>query len=94
MYQKKLYLCPVMLWHSNMQGLSFAERFHRLEEDAQQDEGNAEVEREINLPAFAEDEEGEDNRVAGLKVIRQIDSKGREAFQGLDLEQIHGNGAE
>ena len=63
---KKLYLCPVMLWHSNMQSLSFTERFDRLEEDAQQDEGNAEVEREVDFTTFAKDEEGQNDSIAGF----------------------------
>ena len=67
---------------------------HRLQEDAEEDEGDAEVEGEVDLAALAEDEEGEDDGIAGFKVIRQIDGEGREAFQGLDLQEIHGYGAE
>ena len=62
---------------------------HRLEEDAEQDEGNAEVEGEVDFTTLAKDEEGEDDGVAGFKIIRQIDGEGREALQGLNLKQIH-----
>ena len=67
---------------------------HRLKKDTEQDEGDAEVEGEIDLTALAEDEEGEDNRIAGLEIIRQVHSEGREALQGLDLQQIHAHGTE
>ena len=68
--------------------------FHRLKKDAEQDKGDAEVEGEVDLAALAKDEEGEDDGIAGFEVIRQIDGEGREAFQGLNLKQIHGYGAE
>ena len=58
---------------------------HRLKEHAEQDEGDAEVEGEINFTPLAEDEEGEDDGVARFKVIRQIDGKGRQSLQGLNL---------
>ena len=54
---------------------------HRLEEDAEQDEGNAEVEGEVDFTTHAKDEEGEDDGVAGFKIIRQIDGEGREVLQ-------------
>ena len=50
--------------------------FHRLQEDAEQDEGDTEVEGEVDLAALAEDEEGENDGIAGFEVIRQIDGKG------------------
>ena len=59
--------------------------FHRLQEDAEQDESNAEVEGKVDLTTFAEDEEGEDDGIAWFKVIRQIDGKGGETLQGLNL---------
>ena len=68
--------------------------FHRLKQDAEQDEGDADVEREINFAALAEDEEGEDDGVAGLEVVGEIDGEGREALQGLNLQEVHANGAE
>ena len=68
--------------------------FHRLEEDAEQDEGDAEVEGEIDFTTLAKDEEGENDGVAGFEIIRQIDGKGREALQGLNLKQIHTYGTE
>ena len=55
----------------------FLPGLHRLEEDAEQDEGNAKIKREIDLAALTKDEEGEDDGVAGFEVIRQIDGKGR-----------------
>ena len=58
---------------------------HRLKEHAEQDEGDAEVEGEINFTPLAEDEEGEDDGVARLKVIRQVDGKSRQSLQGLNL---------
>ena len=68
--------------------------FHRLEEDAEQDEGDAEVEGEIDFTTLAKDEESEDDGVAGFEIIRQIDGEGRETFQGLNLKQIHTYGTE
>ena len=47
-----------------------------LQEDTEQDEGNTYIKREINLATLAKDEECEDNGVAGLEIIRQIDGKG------------------
>lgn len=67
---------------------------HRLQEYAKQDEGDAEVEGEINLATLAENEESKDNSVAWLKIICQIDGKSGEALQGLDLKQIYTNGTE
>ena len=55
----------------------FLPNLQRLETDAEQDEGNAEVERDIYLAALAKDEEGEDDDIAGFEVIRQIDGEGR-----------------
>ena len=57
----------------------------RLQENAEQNERNAEVEGEIDFATFAEDEEGEDYRVARFEIIGQINGKGRKAFQGLNL---------
>ena len=54
----------------------FLPGLHRLEEDAEQDEGNAKIEREIDLAALAKDEEGKDDGVAGFEVVRQIDGEG------------------
>jgi len=68
-----------------MQSLSLAERFHGLEEDAQQDKGNAEVERKVDFATFAKDEEGQDNGIAGFEVIGEIDGEGGKALQSLDL---------
>ena len=69
-----------------MQSLSFTERFHGLKKDAQQDEGNAEVEREVDFATFAKDEEGQDDSIAGFEVVGEVDSEGGKAFQGLDLQ--------
>ena len=68
--------------------------FHRLEEDAEQDEGDTEIEGEIDFAAFTKDEEGEDDGVAGFEIICQIDGEGRETLQGLNLKQIHTYGTE
>ena len=65
-----------------------------LQEDAEQDEGDADVEREIDFTALAEDEESEDDGVAGFEVVGEIDGEGREALQGLYLQQVHAHGAE
>ena len=65
-----------------------------MQQDAQEDEGDAEVEGEIDLAAFAKDEEGKDNGVAGLEVIGKVDGEGRQALERLNLEQIHANRAE
>lgn len=58
---------------------------HRLKKDAEQDKGDAEVEGEVDLATLAKDKEGEDNRITGLKVIRQVDGKSRQSLQGLNL---------
>lgn len=71
-----------------MQGLYW------LQKDAEEDECDAEIERKVDLAALAEDKEGEDDGVAGLEIIRQIDGEGWEALEGLNLQQIHANGTE
>ena len=53
-----------------MQGLYW------LQKDAEEDECDAEIERKVDLAALAEDKEGEDDGVAGLEIIRQIDGEG------------------
>ena len=65
-----------------------------LQQDAEQDEGYAHVEGEIDFAAFAEDEEGQTDGVAGLEVVSEIDGEGREPLQGLNLQEVHTNGAE
>ena len=65
-----------------------------LQQDTEQYEADADVERKINLAPLTEDEEGEDDGVAGLEVVREIDGEGRQALQGLNLQEIHTNGAE
>lgn len=67
---------------------------HRLEEDAKKNEGDAKIEREIDFATFTKDKEGKDNRITGFEIVGQVDCEGREAFQRLNLEQIHTNGAE
>ena len=67
---------------------------HRLQEDTEQDEGDTEIEGEIDLATFAEDEEGQNDGVTRFEIVRQVNGKGREALQGLDLQQIHAHGAE
>ena len=81
--EKKLRLCSLFL--PNTLG---------LEEDAKQNEDDTDIEREIDFAALAEDKEGEEDGIAGFKIISQIDSKGREALQGLDLQEVHTNGTE
>ena len=54
--------------------------FHRLEEYAEKDEGDAEVEGEIDFAALAEDEEGEDDGIAGFQVVCQVNGEGGETF--------------
>ena len=63
--------------------------FHRLEKDAEKDEGDAKIEGEVDFVALAEDEEGEDDGIAGFEVVSQIDGEGREALQSLNLQEIH-----
>ena len=63
--------------------------FHRLEEDTEKDEGNADVEREIDFAALTEDEESEDDGIAGFEVVGQINGEGGKALQSLDLQEIH-----
>ena len=65
-----------------------------MQQDAQQDEGDAKVEGEIDLASFAKDEEGKNDGVTGLKVVGKVDGEGRQAFQRLNLKQIHANGTE
>ena len=67
---------------------------HRLKEHAEQDEGDAEVEGEINFTPLAEDEEGEDDGVARFEVVGEIDGEGGEPLQGLNLQEIHADGTE
>ena len=67
---------------------------HRLQEDAEQDEGDTEIEGEIDFATFAKDEEGKNDGVTRFEIVCQINGKGREAFQSLDLQEIHANGAE
>lgn len=66
----------------------------RLQHHAKQNEGNAEVEGEIDFATLAKDEEGKDDGIAGLQIVGQVDGEGREPFQGLNLEQIHAHRAE
>ena len=65
-----------------------------LQQHAEDDEGDAQIEREVDLAALAEDEEGQDDGVAGLQVVGQVDGEGRQALQGLNLHQVHAHGAE
>ncbi len=54
--------------------------FYGLQQNAEQDEGDAKIEGEVDLTALAEDEESKDNGVAGFEIVGQIDREGREAF--------------
>ena len=65
-----------------------------LQQDAQQDEGDAKVEGEIDLTPLTENEEGEDDRIAGFEVVSQIDGEGRKALECLNLKQIHRHSTE
>jgi len=58
---------------------------NRLQKDAEQDESDAEVEGEIDLAAFAKNEESKGDGVTGFKIISQVDGEGGEALQRLDL---------
>ena len=93
---KKLYFCniPVFIitWRFS-RCLVFAHP-HGLQQHAEQDEDDADIEREVDFAALAEDEEGQDDGVAGLQVVGEVDGEGREPLQGLDLQQIHAYGAE
>ena len=64
--------------------------FHRLQDNTDQDEGNAQIEREIDFATLTKDEKSEDDGVTRLKVVRQIDGKCRQSLQGLNLKQVHG----
>lgn len=89
-----MFLIFPSVFHHYFACLSLAERLHGLEEDTQQDEGNAEVEREVDFATFTKDEESQDDGVAGLKIVSEVDGKGRKALQSLDLQQIHADGTE
>jgi hypothetical protein len=65
-----------------------------LQSNAENDEADAQIEGEIHFTSFTEDEESEDNGVTGFEVIGEIDGKGREALQGLNLQKVHAYGAE
>ena len=60
--------------------LRYPPSLHGLQKHADEDESNAEIEGEVYFTSFAKDEEGEDDGVAGLEVVGQVDGKGREAF--------------
>ena len=81
--------------NSVVMGLAGAKRiFAMLDEESEQDEGYAHVEGEIDFAPLAEDEEGQNDGVTRFEIVRQVNGKGREALQGLDLQQIHAHGAE
>ena len=65
-----------------------------LKQDTKQDEGDADIEGEIDLAPFAKDKKGQDDGVTGFQIIGQIDRESREAFQCLNLQEIHAHGAE
>ena len=65
-----------------------------MQQHAEQNEADAEIEGEVDFAAFTEDEEGQADGVAGLQIVRQVDGKGRQALQGHYLEDVHGYGAE
>lgn len=56
-----------------------------LKKDTKEDEGDADVEGEIDFPTLAKDKKSQNNRVARLQVVCEIDGKGRKALQGLNL---------
>ena len=95
MYQTKAPTTAVrLLLYSLCKGTTLSPGTSGLQEDAEQNEGDADIEREINLTTLAEDEEGEDDGVAGLEVVGQIDSEGRQTLQGLNLQEVHTDGTE
>ena len=53
-----------------MQGLYW------LQKDAEEDECDAKIEGKVDFAALAEDEEGEDNGIAGLEIVGEIDGEG------------------
>ena len=60
-----------------------------LQEDAEQNERDADIERVVDFATLAENDKGQDNRVTGFEIIGQVDCEGREALQGLNLQEIH-----
>ena len=66
----------------------------RLKKNAEENQCNADVEGEVDFTTFAKDEESQDDGITRFEVIGQVDSKGRKALQGLDLQEIHANGTE
>ena len=65
-----------------------------MEENTEQNQTDADIKRVIKFTPFAKDEESKDDGITRFQIIRQIDRKGREALQRLDLQQIHADGAE
>ena len=59
--------------------------FQSLQHYAEDDEGNARIEREVELTYLPKEEESKKNGVTRLKIIGEIDCEGRELFQCLDL---------
>ena len=49
----------------------------RLQQYAEQNQSNTDIEREINLAALSENQKGQDNGIARLKVIREVNGKRR-----------------
>ena len=86
--------CFHTVLHASIKQKSLPPRPPGLQQDAEQDEGYAHVEGEIDFAPLAEDEEGEDDGVAGLEVVSEIDGEGRQPLQGLNLQEVHTNGAE
>jgi hypothetical protein len=65
-----------------------------LEKNTEQNQADAEIKGVIKFTSFAKDKESKDDGITRFQIIGQIDSKGREALQCLNLQQIHANGAE
>ena len=65
-----------------------------LQQNTKNYESNANIEWEVQFPCLAEEKEGKQNGVAWLKVVGEVHGKRWELLQGLDLQQIHADGAE
>ena len=66
----------------------------RLKQYAEDYEDDAYIEREVEFAGLAEEDEGEEDGVARLEVVGEIDSECRQLLQRLNLKQIHAYGAE
>lgn len=65
-----------------------------LQADAQNDEGNTDVEGEVEQTGFAEKQESHEDGVARLEVVGEVDGEGRQTFEHLYLQYVEASRAE